>query len=213
MPRITGIRTLARRDDRFRVEVDGQIVATVDARLIVDNGLNSGVEFDDACRARVETGAARLAAFDKALEALGRRSRASAELHRWLTQRGHAAPHAAAAIERLLELGLLDDASYARSFARARAVGRGMSRRRIRAELRRRGVPREVIDSALRDVLEDEAVDEAALAAMVARKRLRSLAGLELPVRRRRLYAFLARRGYDAELTRRTVALVMAEPD
>jgi regulatory protein len=41
-----------------------------------------------------------------------------------------------------------------------------------------------------------------------ARKKLRSLVGLEPAVQRRRLYAFLARRGYDLDDIRAAIASV-----
>ena len=146
------------------------------------------------------------ATWSKALEALTRRARSTAELERWLAERDHAREHIELSIARLKELGYLDDAQYALAFARSRAMARGMSRRRIRSELVHRGVAREVIDAAIAEVMEDEGVDEHALVEAAALKKLRGMSKLEPDVRRRRLYAFLARRGYAADLVRETVA-------
>jgi regulatory protein len=74
-----------------------------------------------------------------------------------------------------------------------------MSRRRIQLELTRRGVAKDVSSEAIADVFEHEGVDEAAAIERVARKKLRTLAKLDLPTQKRRLYAFLARRGYDSD--------------
>lgn len=144
--------------------------------------------------------------YSKALEALTRRARSTAELDRWLTARDHSREHIDLSIARLKELGYLDDAQYALAFARSRATARGMSRRRIQAELSRRGVARELIDAAIAEVMEDEGLDERALVEAAAAKKLRGMATLEPTVRRRRLYAFLARKGYAADLVRETVA-------
>jgi regulatory protein len=146
------------------------------------------------------------ATYRKALEALTRRARSTAELERWLTERDHAREHIELSIARLKSLGYLDDAQYARAFARSRAIARGMSRRRIRAELVHRGVARELIDAAIAEVMEEEGVDERALVEAAAAKKLRGMTKLEPEVRRRRLYGFLARRGYAADLVRETVA-------
>jgi regulatory protein len=152
---------------------------------------------------------ARLAAFDKALEAIALRARSVRELERWLAQREYPLDEIVAAIERLTSLGLLNDVEYARSFARSRTLGRGMSRRRVQAELARRGVPRQVADAAIAEVMADEAVDEQALVEAAAAKKLRSLAKLEPEVQRRRLYGFLARQGFPGDLVRATVARLM----
>jgi regulatory protein len=146
------------------------------------------------------------ATYSKALEALTRRARSTAELARWLTERDHAPEHIERSIARLQELGYLDDAQYALAFARSRATARGMSRRRIQAELARRGVARDLADAAIAGVMQDEGVDERALIESAAAKKLRGMTKLEPDVRRRRLYGFLARKGFAADLIRETVS-------
>ena len=111
------------------------------------------------------------------------------------------------ALERLTSLGLLNDAEFARSFARNRALSRGMSRRRIQAELARRGVDRVLVDRAIADVMTEESVNERALVESAAEKKLKSLRKLAPDVRRRRLYGYLARRGYAPDLVQETIRL------
>jgi regulatory protein len=103
------------------------------------------------------------------------------------------------AIERLTEQGLLDDSAFAESFTRAKVLGAQQSRRRVQQDLARKGVAREVTDAAIATVFEEEQVDQREIVEQAARKKLVSLRKLEPVVRRRRLYAFLARRGYDAD--------------
>ena len=146
-----------------------------------------------------------ISAYAHALEALTRSARSAKDLARWLAQRDHSSDDIRSAIARLTALGVLNDAEFARSFARSRATGRGMSRRRIQAELARRGVARDLVDAAIDEVMADEHVDERALVEAVAAKKIRSLQRLEPAVQRRRLYGFLARKGYPAELVRQTV--------
>ena len=127
------------------------------------------------------------------------RARSVVELRRMLIRKGESASDVDAAIERLRGAGLLDDANYARQLVRAKALGAGQSRRRIAQELARRGVTRPVADAALADVFEEERVDEAASIERAARKKLKTLAALDAVTQKRRLYAFLARRGYDSD--------------
>jgi regulatory protein len=58
---------------------------------------------------------------------------------------------------------------------------------------------RDVADAAIVEVLHDEEVDEAAIIERVAQKKLRTLRGLDEETQRRRLFSYLARRGYDVE--------------
>lgn len=144
--------------------------------------------------------------YNKALEVLARGPRATKDLGRWLAQREHSPEEISAALERLTERGLLNDAAYATTFARSRFTTHHMSRRRISAELARRGVERAVADAAIAEVIDDEAIDERAMVNAAAAKKLKTLAKLEPDVRRRRLYGFLARKGYPASLVRDAVA-------
>ena len=127
------------------------------------------------------------------------RARGVEELRRLLLRKGEPPADVDAAIERLAAAGLIDDANYARQMARSKALGAGMSRRRIQLELTRRGVARDVSSEAIANVFDEEDVDENVAIERVARKKLRMLATLDLPTQKRRLYAFLARRGYDSD--------------
>jgi len=198
MPSITAITPTPRHPGRFEVFVDGRSFATLslDAierlRLVV-GGSVAGLE------ERIEHEAAALRTYDRALNMLAFRGRASRELGRSLERKGEPRELVTRAIERLTEQGLLDDAAFAESFTRAKVLGAKQSRRRVQQDLARKGVAREVSDAAITAVFEDEQVDQRQIVEEAARKKLASLRKLDPVVRRRRLYAFLARRGYDSD--------------
>ena len=137
--------------------------------------------------------------FELALRLLEFRARTVAEVRRRLIQKG--APHAdvEAVVARLCEQRLLDDANFARQFARARVQGAGASRRRIVLELKRKGVAPSVADEAVDSLEALEGIDPAASIHRVALKKWKSLAALDEFTRKRRLYAFLARRGFNPD--------------
>ncbi|HEY3257679.1 MAG TPA: regulatory protein RecX [Gemmatimonadaceae bacterium] len=114
-------------------------------------------------------------------------------------QKGFATDDADATIERLIGNGLLDDTRYAAAFARGKLLGPGASKRRIRQQLYERGIQGDVASAAIENVIEDESIDLEAVVEKDARKKLASLAGLEPPIIRRRLYSHLARRGYNID--------------
>ena len=116
-------------------------------------------------------------------------------------------------IARLPAALLLDDADFARQFARSKAVGQGLSRRRLQQELFRKGVAREVADEAIEETMADEAVDEAEMIERAARKMLRTLSKLDAPTRRRRLFSYLMRRGYESDDIRRVMAALAGGAD
>jgi regulatory protein len=202
---ITAISASARHAGRFEILVDGDVVATLSLDAIERLGLRIGVGYTDSLANRVTVEAAALHTFDRALAMLAARPRAARDLERMLVRKGEPAEHVAAAVERLISLGILDDAQFARQFIRAKIAGAGLSRRRLQSELWRRGVARDVIDAALAEVLVEDEVDEDAQIAQVAAKKLRTLRSADPATARRRLYAFLARRGYDGSAIRRVM--------
>ncbi len=137
--------------------------------------------------------------YDQALTLLGFRARSVAELRRKLLQKGAPADEVEDVIRRLQDQKLLDDADFARQFARNKLLGPGVSRFRIVQELARKGVSRELADRAIEELRADDGIDSARAIHRVAQKKWVSLAKLGDFTRRRRLYAFLARRGYSPD--------------
>ena len=137
--------------------------------------------------------------YDRALTLLEFRPRSAAELRRKLLQKGEPAEAIDEVIARLIEQKILDDADFARQFARAKVVGAGASRFRIVQELGRKGVARALAERAVDELPEEEGIDPSEAIHRVAEKKLRSLAKLDAQTRKRRLYAFLARRGFSPD--------------
>lgn len=204
---ISGIVPAPRPAGRFAVLVDGReaAVLTLEAierlRLTVGRSV-AGLEEQIALEAK------RLHAYDRALNMLAFRARSSSELARSLQRKGEEKPHVDWAIDRLREQGLVDDAAFARSFARAKVVDGKQSRRRVQQDLARKGVSRSLSDEAIDTVIEEEGVDQRAIVEEAARKKLRSLTGLEPTVQRQRLYGFLARRGYEIDDIRSVLSAI-----
>jgi regulatory protein len=205
MSLITGIVPVPRPAGRFSVLVDGRELAMLSLEAIERLRLEVGQSVT-GLEETIATEARRLHTYDRALNILAFRARSSSELARSLVRKGEERPHVEWAIARLTEQGLLDDEAFARSFARSKVVHGKQSRRRVQQDLARRGVSRTVSNDAIDTVFEDEAIDQRSIVEEAARKKLRSLAGLDPAVQRRRLYGFLARRGYELDDIREVLA-------
>ncbi|MGY4646094.1 regulatory protein RecX [Cellulomonas sp. URHB0016] len=114
---------------------------------------------------------------------------------------------AARVLDRFTDVGLVDDADYARTLVRTRQTERGLSRRAIALELRRRGIADDVAVDALAQVGEE---DEETAARELVRRRLAATTGLDAQVRARRTYAALGRKGYPPGLVARLVREALA---
>lgn len=207
---ISGIVAAPRHPGRFDVIVDGVPFATLSIDAIERMHLAVGCDVG-AMLERITLAASELRVYDRALDILAFRARSSAELKRALVRKGDEPSLVERAIVRLQEQGILDDAAFAQSFTRAKVLGANQSRRRVQQELARKGVSRTVSAAAIDVVFEEEGVDASAIVLAAARKKMRLLSALEPAVQRRRLYGFLARRGYDGEDIRHAMDAVGRE--
>jgi regulatory protein len=210
VPVLTALEPDPRRPGTLRVEVDGTRFGAVPAELARVAGLAVGRAVDAELHERLTAAADAEAAFRTLLRALERRSFARADLGRRLLRKGHPRAAVEAAVERAFGLGLLDDAAFALTYVQTRAArGRGPSR--LTRDLMAMGVERSVIDRALAAEW-PEGSDRSRVPMALAAKRAAQLGDLPRPVKRRRLLAYLARRGFSGRDITDLVARVVDKP-
>jgi regulatory protein len=136
------------------------------------------------------------------LRLLTGRPRTRAQLAEAMQRRGVPEDAAAAVLARFAEVGLIDDAAFARAWVESRHHGRGLARRALSAELKQRGVDGQDISAAVSAL---DPADEMATARRLVDKGLAASRGKPLPTRIRRLVGLLARKGYPAPIAYRVV--------
>jgi len=204
VPTLTGLAPDPRQPGYRLVEVDRGRFASLPADAIEGLSLQLGAALMPAVLERLRELADVEAAQRAALRALARRAHAWRDLARRLTKKQHPPVAVTAALERLAARGLLDDRRFAEGYAAVRAT-RGKGPARILADLLAQGVERGVAEDAVGHALAEEGIDPHVEARAAATKRARQLGGLPPPVRRRRLLAFLVRRGYSGPQVRELV--------
>jgi regulatory protein len=136
------------------------------------------------------------------LDTLTGQARSRHELESKLARKGVPEDLADRLLDRFEEVGLVDDAAFARAWVQSRQSGKGLARRALAQELRRKGVPDEAAKAALDDV---DPGDETEAARHLVRRKLRSLARVDRETAVRRLTGMLARKGYNAGVCYRVV--------
>jgi regulatory protein len=104
---------------------------------------------------------------------------------------------AEAVLDRYVEVGLIDDAAFARAWVSSRQAGRGLARRALSAELRAKGIEPEVAAVAVEAVGDD---DEREAARRLVERKLGGVRRLDRVTATRRLMGMLARKGYNGGL-------------
>jgi len=204
VPTLTAVAPDPRQPGYRLVEVDRGRFASLPLEAVEPLGLQVGAELAPAVLDRLRELADVEAAERAALRALARRAHARLDLRRRLVKRQHPPAAVEAALDRLALRGLLDDRRFAEQYAALRAT-RGKGPARLLRDLQAQGVERRTAEQAVRRALEDEGIDPGLEARAVAAKRARQLAGLPVAVRKRRLLAFLVRRGYGGPQLRALV--------
>jgi len=192
--RITALDLDPRRPDAVRIEIDGMRFGAVPRQVVSAENLRVGGELDGQLQERLSAAADAEAAFRTALRALEARSFARSDLARRLQRKGHPRAAVEVALERIAQLGLLDDAAFAQSYVETRAA-RGRGPARLVRDLMAMGVERGVIDRAVAGHWPDGS-DRSSIPLALAEKRAAQLGALPRQTKRRRLIAYLARRGF-----------------
>jgi regulatory protein len=131
-----------------------------------------------------------------------------AQLATALRRRGIPAEAAETVLARFTDVGLIDDAAFARAWVESRHYSRGLSRRSLSAELRRQGVDTEEIREAV-DTLDPE--QEVATARRLIEQKLAATRGQPPEARVRRAAGTLARKGYPPGLVFRLIKEVLEQ--
>lgn len=144
------------------------------------------------------------------LRLLTARARTRAELAGQLTKRGYPDDVSSRVLDRLVDVGLVDDEDFAEQWVRSRHVHAGKGKRALASELRTKGVDGEVIEAVLADIDSDaeRSRAERLVADKLRRERLTDEAD-DAKVARR-LVGMLARRGYGQTMAFDVVKVALA---
>jgi regulatory protein len=142
------------------------------------------------------------------LRQLATAPRSRAELLQKLAQRGCSAEVAASVLDRMTQVGLVDDQSYAQMFVRSQQAGRGLAKRALARELRSKGIEDDLADETLASISDEEERDRAR---SLADRKLRAMHGLGIEVQTRRLVAMLARKGYSSSMVYAVIREAIAD--
>ena len=142
------------------------------------------------------------------LRLLTARARTRAELAGQLAKRGYPDDVSTRVLDRLADVGLVDDAEFAEQWVHSRQANAGKGKRALAAELHTKGVGKDVITAVLGDI--NPAAERARAEQLVRKKLRREILGDDDIRVTRRLVAMLARRGFGQSMAYDVVSAEMA---
>lgn len=189
--KITAIKVQKKNPRRVNLHLDGEYAFGLSR--FVAAWLQVGQELTEQKISDLKAEDARETAYQQTLKLLNFRQRSQAEVERNLRDHQYSSDVIEAVIERLQSAGLLDDSRFAQSWVDNRNEFRPRGKSLLRMELRQRGLDDKAIATAVDDI------DESELAYQAGLKQARKYKDLEWNQFRQKLYAFLARRGFNYE--------------
>jgi len=130
-----------------------------------------------------------------AIRLLSARDRSEQEIRERLNLQGFDADVAEEAILQLVSMGYINDSLFARKYVSDRLKLKPMSKKALAAELQKKGIKRELID----EVIGEYEVDEPSMAYRMAKKKFGKYDAAD-PVIQKKIYSFLAYRGYSSDV-------------
>jgi regulatory protein len=190
--KITALKVQKRNQHRVNIYLDEEFAFGL-SRLVAA-WLSVGQELTEEKIARLQAEDTQEVAYQQALKFLNFRQRSQAEVERNLKEHHFSTEVIAGVIVRLKRSGFLDDDRFAQAWVENRNEFRPRGSHLLRMELRQRGLGEEIIEGALQNIDEEE------LAYRAGVKNARKLDSSDWNQFRKKMYAFLARRGFSYEI-------------
>ncbi|MEE1317979.1 MAG: regulatory protein RecX [Ruminococcus sp.] len=177
-----------RRKAMSALYIDGEFVMNLDSRTLIENRFDVGREIDDEDLHEIINLSNERRAKEKALWLISYRDHSKKELTDKI-KRTCDEESAEKAVERMEELGLVNDEAYAQRYAKKLLFSKHMSKNAAIYELSRKGIDKELAE----EILENTEVDERNQIRQVIDKKYRNLSDEKI---RRRAVSALQRLGY-----------------
>lgn len=199
--KITQIDVQQRDSARASIFIEGEFAFGLHLDLVLEHRLAEGDELDAGAIETLLAADAVKRAVIAGLNLIAHRPRARGELQQRLRSKGFDDAAAEAAVERLQDLGYLDDAAFAARWVENRQEHRPRSKAMLERELRQKGIDRQTIE----ETIAETDIDEVAAARELAEQKMRSMSGLDPETRNRRIGGMLARRGFGYDVIRKAL--------
>ena len=191
---VSAVEPQKKNKDRYNVYLDGEYAASLGAEALVTFGIREGTAVDmETLKEAVSRDNAQYA-FDSAVKLIAHKMRTRAELTDRLIERGIDESAVEEAMDKLASYGYVDDKAFAGEYVRSAVQTGRWGRKAVEYRLKEKGIEQSVIDEALLEYTQEDErqIAQKQLAAAAGR-----LKGVEARKARQKIYAALARHGFD----------------
>ena len=179
---------------KIHISIDGEYLLTVDEDFWFSSGYVSGDEIDDGDLAAFKEAAGSRLAFNSAMFSLDMRDHSEKEIRQKLSRK-YDAHSVDTAVEKLVDLGLVNDRRYAELLTRELFERKKYGKNRVRSELFRKGIDSDIVNEVLEEYEEENEPDNVEKIVDIIRKKYYNKLIDEKT--RQKVVAALVRLGYN----------------
>ncbi len=190
--KITKITPQKKRKNRYNLYINGEFFEGLDQNTVAIHKLYEGKILTEEEIEKIRETEVREKLHDRVINLISKFPKTEFELKRYIKRKGYSDEIAEKEIRRLKKYDLIDDKKYAKRYVES---NRKYSKRMLRKKMFKKGIDRKIID----DVLNRPEIDkkEEKILLKVAKKKLNRLKKDE--DKKRKLFQYLARKGFDFE--------------
>jgi len=205
MKSITSLRSGKRKKNRVNVFLDGRFAFSLQAEVLVQEGLQVGQELSTNRIDALAKSDDFQRCMNVAIRYLSYRPRSKSEIRIKLQQRGFDSQSIESTLLKLRKQGLVDDMNFVQFWKDTRQSFSPRSQRLTKLELKQKGVDKDIIDRIVGDLDDNDSAYRAAV------NKTRSLSLSDSQLFRRRLGEYLKRRGFDYQVINHTIERILQE--
>lgn len=199
--KITAITPQKRNKCFYNIHIDNEYFCSLDDETIYHMKLKEGMEVDSELLMKASVESSYKKALNYALNLLGKYYKTKSELAKKLKEKEYNEETIKAVLERLAEVGYLNDEQYVEAFIRSKQdTSQGLNKRTLYNKLIQKGVDKDLIQQSL----ENSDIDEYQNAMQAAEKKMRNLKG-SLQEKKAKLYSFLYNKGFSYEICSKVI--------
>ncbi|OGO79128.1 MAG: hypothetical protein A2Y23_02475 [Clostridiales bacterium GWB2_37_7] len=199
--KITSIIPQKRNKSFYNIHIDHEYFCSLDDEAIYHMKLKEDMEVDTELLMKASVESAYKKALNYSLNLLAKVYKTKQELMKKLKEKEYNEDTITTVMEKLEELGYLNDEQYVEAFIRSKQdTNQGLNKRTLYNKLIQKGVEKELILQNL----ENSDIDEYQNALQAAQKKLKSIKG-SAKDKKSKLYSFLLYKGFNYEICNKVI--------
>lgn len=205
MPVVTKLERQKHKDTRVSVFVDNEYAFSLSDELIIEYKVTVGKDVTSLPLKEIAEEDEFKRAMDCAFKHMSVSEKSEKQLREHLEKKEFSQKIIERTVARLKELNYIDDLSYARAFVEHTSAS---GKRAILYKLKMKGISEEIINEVFEDISDEDQLENAV---ELLKKQLPKYSKYDDYEKKRRLNAFLARKGYEWDVISQAIDKVFSE--